>query len=210
MQPMHVPAGATIFRTGDPSSAVYVIEDGEIAITVNGGIEVARLHSGELFGESGVLEARVRAATATTTTATTLLATDAEIFFHAFGMNNDRALTLVKLLCARLRSTTARAARPGFAGGHESDASAAGPVVIRLLPDSERLTGEYGMAPIDVHHLPFQVGNRYGVRRCPSRPTTAAASRHGEPPTWPLRISRYCAGTGWWACATWERPPEPA
>jgi CRP-like cAMP-binding protein len=50
MQPLHVPAGATIFRTGDPSTAVYVIEDGEVAITVNGGIEVARLQPGELFG----------------------------------------------------------------------------------------------------------------------------------------------------------------
>ena len=51
MQSMHAPAGETIFRTGDPSSAVYVIEDGEVAITVSGGTEVARLHPGELFGE---------------------------------------------------------------------------------------------------------------------------------------------------------------
>jgi CRP-like cAMP-binding protein len=166
MQPMPVPAGTTIFRVGDPSSAVYVIEDGEVAITVNGGIEVARLHAGALFGESGVLEARVRAATATATLATTLLVTDAETFFHAFGMNNDRALTLVKLLCARLRNTTARAAQPGFPG-LDSDTSAAGPSPIRLLPDSERLAGEYGMVPVDVRHLPFQVGNRYGGETLP-------------------------------------------
>jgi CRP/FNR family transcriptional regulator, cyclic AMP receptor protein len=167
MQPMHVPAGATIFRVGDPSSAVYVIEDGEVAITVNGGIEVARLHAGALFGESGVLEARIRAATATAILATTLLVTDGETFFHAFGMDNDRALTLVKLLCSRLRSTTARAALPLGGGGHDSDASAAGTAAIRLLPDSERLTGEFGMVPIDVRHLPFQVGNRFGGETLP-------------------------------------------
>jgi CRP/FNR family cyclic AMP-dependent transcriptional regulator len=166
MQPMHVSAGATIFRTGDPSSAVYVIQDGEVAITVNGGIEVARLHAGELFGESGVLEARVRAATATATTATTLLATDAETFFHAFGMNNDRALTLVKLLCSRLRNTTARAAQPGSAGP-DSVAAATGSAAIHLLPDGEQMTGKYGMTPIDVFHLPFQVGNRYGGETLP-------------------------------------------
>jgi CRP-like cAMP-binding protein len=167
MQPMHVPAGATIFRVGDPSNAVYVIEDGEVAITVNGGIEVARLHAGALFGESGVLEARVRAATATAILATTLLVTDGETFFHAFGMDNDRALTLVKLLCARLRSTTARAALPLGGGGPDSDVSVAGPAAIRLLPGSERLTGEFGMVPIDVRHLPFQVGNRYGGETLP-------------------------------------------
>lgn len=176
MQQLHVPAGATIFSSGDPSSAVYVIEDGEVAITVNrgtvnggtvnGGIEVARLHAGELFGESGVLEARARAATATATIATTLLVTEAETFFHAFGMDNDRALALVKLLCARLRTTSLRNAQPSTAGV-EADAPAAGPAIIRLLPDSERLAGEYGMRPMDVRYLPFQVGNRYGGETLP-------------------------------------------
>ena len=164
MQPMHVPAGGTIFSTGDPSSAVYVIEDGEVAITVNGGTEVARLHPGELFGESGVLEARARSATATATIATTLLATDAETFFRAFGMNNDRALALVKLLCARLRSTTLRTAHPSTA---HSETDAPGPAAIRLLPDSESLANTYGMTSVDVRHLPFQVGNRYGGETLP-------------------------------------------
>jgi CRP-like cAMP-binding protein len=109
MQPLYVPVGATIFRTGDASLAVYVIESGEVAITVNDGVEVVRLHPGELFGESGVLECRSRAATATAVIETTLLVTPADIFLHAFGMENDRALALVKLLC----STTRRAAHAG-------------------------------------------------------------------------------------------------
>jgi CRP-like cAMP-binding protein len=163
MQPLHMPAGATIFHAGDPSTAVYVIEDGEVAITVSGGIEVARLHSGELFGESGVLEGRARAATATAVSATTLLVTEAETFFHAFGMDNDRALALVKLLCSRLRSTSLRSARSAAGDG----APSAGPAAIQLLPDSEQLTRDYGMRPIEVRHLPFQVGNRYGGETLP-------------------------------------------
>lgn len=166
MQPLHVPAGATIFRAGDPSTAVYVIEDGEVAITVNGGVEVARLHPGALFGESGVLEARARAATATAVSATTLLVTAAETFFHAFGMDNDRALALVKLLCARLRSTSLRTTHLASAGTADDDPPS-GPVLVRLLPDSERLTREFGVRPIDVRHLPFQVGNRYGGETSP-------------------------------------------
>jgi CRP-like cAMP-binding protein len=165
MQPLHVPAGATIFRAGEPSQGVFIIEDGEVAITVGGvgtvgdAVEVARLYPGELFGESGVLEVRSRSATATAVVATTLLVTPAEIFLHAFGMDNDRALALVKLLCRRLRSTTLRALQ------HPPVDTV--PAAIRLLPDSERLANEYGMGPIDVRQLPFQVGNRYGGETLP-------------------------------------------
>ncbi len=165
MQPMHIPAGATIFRTGAISEAVYVIEDGEVAITVADGIEVARLHAGELFGESGVLEARPRSATATAISATTLLVTPAETFLHAFGMDNDRALALVKLLCRRLRSTSLRAAHPGQ--------PAAVDAAIRLLPDDPRLVTEFGMVAVDVRHLPFQVGNRFGGETVPIASTAA-------------------------------------
>jgi CRP-like cAMP-binding protein len=45
-----------IFSLGDKSTAVYVIEHGEVALIVDDGIEVARLHAGELLGEAGVLE----------------------------------------------------------------------------------------------------------------------------------------------------------
>ena len=139
MQPMHLPAGATIFRSGDPSTAVYVIEDGEVAITVNGGIEVARLHAGDLFGESGVLEARPRTATATATTATTVLVTGAETFFHAFGMDNDRALSLVKLLCARLRDVYPEPERrASSAGDHRVFPRAQGGERIRASPPDPR------------------------------------------------------------------------
>jgi CRP-like cAMP-binding protein len=159
MKSLHLPAGATIFRTGDPSQGVFIIEDGEVAITVRDGIEVARLHPGELFGESGVLEARPRSATATAVIATTLLMMPTETFLHAFGMDNDRALALVKMLCCRLRTTNLRASQSVHA-----DATVA---AIRLLPDSEPLTTKYGMEPIDVQHLPFQVGNRYGGETLP-------------------------------------------
>jgi len=177
MQTRQVQAGETIFRTGDPSLAVYVIANGEVVITVGGaaaGKEVVRLHAGALFGESGVLEARPRAATATAVTATTLLVTEAETFFHAFGMTNDHALALVKLLCRRLRDTSLRTVQSNqppaplvvplrapiaidpIAAIDAQDA------VIGLLPDRGRLVSEFRMAPVDVRHLPFRVGNRFG------------------------------------------------
>jgi hypothetical protein len=95
-----------------------------------------------------------------------LLVTEAETFFRAFGMDNDRALALVKLLCSRLRSTSLRTTQPASAGVVDAEPPS-GPVVVRLLPDSEQLKGEYGMRPVDVRHLPFQVGNRYGGETLP-------------------------------------------
>jgi CRP/FNR family transcriptional regulator, cyclic AMP receptor protein len=201
MQTKRVEAGATIFKTGDPSLAVYVIADGEVAITVDeasGDERVAHLCAGELFGESGVLEGRCRSATATAVTATTLLVTEAETFFHAFGMTDERALALVKLLCRRLRETSRRAARgpsrsppaapprspigepsrsPAISSLRvsqsrsrrveieEPDAGVAGDAAIRLLPDRGRLVSQFHMSPIDVRHLPFQVGNCVGVEK---------------------------------------------
>ena len=167
MQTMRVTAGTTIFHAGDPSLAVFVIEEGEVAITVHDDIEVARLHPGELFGESGVLENRPRAATATAITATNLLVTSADTFLHAFGMDNDRALALVKLVCRRLRSTSLRVAH-----GTQLAQSEAPHAAIHLSPDHPRMIEDYHLAPVDVTHLPFQVGNRYGGE------TLSIASNH--------------------------------
>jgi hypothetical protein len=92
--------------------------------------------------------------------ATTLLVTPAETFLQAFGMNDDRALSLVKMLCRRLRNTTQRST------SGQATANVV-PGTIRLLPDTERLAADFGMEAIDVRHLPFQVGNRFGGETLP-------------------------------------------
>ncbi len=177
---MRVQAGTTIFTAGDPSHAVYMIEDGEVAITVGEAphaTEVARLHAGALFGETGVLEARPRAATATAVTDTTLLETDAEIFRHAFGLTNDRALVLLKLLCARLRTTTRRLAEQ-----EPEREPTPSPPMLRLEPDDDRLMAQFNLAPIAITQLPFQVGNRFGGETLPLASSSACCiTAHGDP-----------------------------
>jgi CRP-like cAMP-binding protein len=186
MRPMHVAAGVAIFRAGEPSLAVYVIDQGEVAISVGDvtrQTEVARLHAGELFGESGVLEARARAATATAIVATTLVVTSGVKFLRAFGSDNDSALTLLKILCRRLRSTTLRAIGPAEAssspGATAQERTAR--CDISLSPNHERLTTEFGMASIDVRSLPYRVGNRYGGETLPIASThNFCIQAHGE------------------------------
>jgi CRP-like cAMP-binding protein len=163
MQSMTVPAGESIFAPGDPSSAVYIIEDGEIAIRVGEGAaetEVARLVAGELFGESGVLESRPRAARAVAIRPTVLLVTPREDFLHAFGLENDRALVILKLLCRRLRGSNQRLAQPDPAPG---DTPAH---VLRLFPADDRIAAAMP-DEVDVTYLPFQVGNRFGGETLP-------------------------------------------
>ncbi len=171
MKTRQIPAGGVIFRTGDPSTEVFVITEGEVSIALEDGQEIVRLHPGDLFGESGVLEKRPRAATATAITPTGLLVTEAETFFHAFGMDNDRALSLVKLVCRRLRSTSVRLALADAGSATGAGAGAGAAVTphapILLLPDHPRLATEFAMTVVDVAHLPFQVGNRFGTEDLP-------------------------------------------
>jgi hypothetical protein len=165
MKTKQVAVGDVIFSIGDASHEVYIINEGDVSITLDDGFEIVRLHAGDLFGESGVLERRPRAANATALTACVLLVTEADTFLHAFGMENDHALALVKLLCRRLRTTSVRAAYADAApvAGPPGD----DPAPILLLPEHERLATEFGMTAIDVIHLPFQVGNRFGGEALP-------------------------------------------
>lgn len=170
MREISVAAGEAVYRAGEPSSAVYVVSHGEIAIrSGDDAVEIVRLHDGDLFGEAGVLENRPRSATAVALVQTTLLVTDAESFLKAFGIDNDRALSLLKLLCRRLRDTTRRATdaeREHEADGDDTPA----PVVHRrltLVPDSQRLTELIGPDTIEIRKFPFLVGNRYGGETSP-------------------------------------------
>ncbi len=177
MHTLKLNAGDVVFRAGDPSSAVYIIEHGEIAIRSGEGdaaIDVVHLHDGDLFGESGVLEGRTRSASAVALVPTTLLETEAGVFLHAFGVDNDRALSLLKLLCRRLRNTTrqatlAQAELGTFTMQEAGDELAAAPPPTRLhlIPDSERLLRLVGPETVDIGNFPFLVGNRYGGETSP-------------------------------------------
>jgi hypothetical protein len=187
MKTRHYAANEVIFRVGDPSNAVFVITEGEVSISLPEGEEIVRLHAGDLFGESGVLEKRGRAANAIAMAPTSVVVTEADTFAHAFGMDNDRALALVKLLCRRLRAVSIRAAHC-----EAQDLTVPGkePPSILLMPEHERLATEFGMTPIEVVHVPFQVGNRIGAedmalatnRSCniPARMDTELSAPHFE------------------------------
>ena len=69
LQPLTLPAGATVFQRGDASEALYVVMDGQVAIVLPGhaGGPAQRLVSfapGAVFGEVGMLRGQPRSADA--------------------------------------------------------------------------------------------------------------------------------------------------
>lgn len=122
--------GETLFSEGDPGDAWYVIVKGEVAIVKNTASgaphELARLESGEAFGEMALLDNAARVATATAETRATL-ARLPTTQLHALIAEEPHVaaqliLAMARVLCARQRELTSvltdlvddpQTARPG-------------------------------------------------------------------------------------------------
>ena len=57
------PAGSDVFHEGDPGASLYVVKEGELA-ALKAGQELMRLHAGDFFGETTLLEMQPRPFTA--------------------------------------------------------------------------------------------------------------------------------------------------
>lgn len=79
--------GTTVIREGDPADALYVLVDGEMAVSARGegGVEqpLPTMGPGTCFGEIGVLEGIPRTATVRAAGPSTLLRIDAATFLEA-------------------------------------------------------------------------------------------------------------------------------
>jgi CRP-like cAMP-binding protein len=71
-------AGAVVYRTGDPSDALYVIVNGAVSVLADeeSRLEITRLGEGEVFGETALVGNELRMTTVETTEPTELLRID--------------------------------------------------------------------------------------------------------------------------------------
>lgn len=102
-------AGEPVFREGDPGTAFYVVETGEVKILLGGSegkeVVLALFGPGEFFGELALLDGEPRSADAVVTTAAELLILLREDFLRFLRDMPGVAVNMLASLSRRLRRT---------------------------------------------------------------------------------------------------------
>lgn len=98
-------AGEAVFREGDPGDAMYVIESGSIDILSRsrGNAPLARLGTGDFFGDMSMLEDRPRSADAVAHEASRVLRIDRAEFADLLHQNAEIGIRIMRKLAARQR-----------------------------------------------------------------------------------------------------------
>jgi CRP/FNR family transcriptional regulator, cyclic AMP receptor protein len=102
-------AGEPVFREGDPGTALYIIDSGEVKILLGGSegkeVVLSLLPPGEFFGELALLDGEPRSADAVTTVATELLILPRDEFLRFLRDVPPVAINMLAALSRRLRRT---------------------------------------------------------------------------------------------------------
>ncbi|MBV8890300.1 MAG: Crp/Fnr family transcriptional regulator [Alphaproteobacteria bacterium] len=104
------PAGAEIFAKGEPGDSMLAIAHGLVRISstsAEGKQAVLNLiGEAEIFGEIALLDGKERTADATAITACELLVVERRFFLPVLRSDPDLCITLMTMLCGRLRRTS--------------------------------------------------------------------------------------------------------
>jgi CRP/FNR family transcriptional regulator, cyclic AMP receptor protein len=103
------PRSATIFRTGDPGDAMYLIDVGKVRISITDAdgavVTLAELGAGDFFGDMAMLDGQGRSANAIATEDARLAKLTREHFLLFMRSDQRVTLELLTALTARLRRT---------------------------------------------------------------------------------------------------------
>jgi CRP/FNR family transcriptional regulator, cyclic AMP receptor protein len=100
-------AGETIFREYDMGSEMFVVLEGEVALTIGQNV-VETLGAGEPFGEMALIDQAPRVATATARTACKLAVIPEKRFLFMVQTTPQFALQIMKVMADRLRKMNTR------------------------------------------------------------------------------------------------------
>jgi CRP/FNR family transcriptional regulator, cyclic AMP receptor protein len=106
-QAREYPAGATIFQAFDMGSEMYIVQEGQVELTV-GPTVVETVGPGEPFGEMALIDQAPRVATATAKTACKLAVIGERQFLFMVQTTPQFALRMMKVMADRLRKMNAR------------------------------------------------------------------------------------------------------
>lgn len=99
---IHLPAGAAAIREGLPGNEMYVLLEGELAISVQGK-RIDYLTPGMILGEMAMVDDRPRSATATATTDCLLVRLDRNSFQGLISRSPEFALRVMNIMSIRTR-----------------------------------------------------------------------------------------------------------
>jgi len=93
-------AGETVLKEGEPGKSAYVLEEGEVVISVDSKEITSVSERGEILGEMSTLLGRKRGATVTTTKDSTFYVIDD--LFDFLGKSHKMCIQLLKLMAERI------------------------------------------------------------------------------------------------------------
>ncbi len=95
-------AGETIFSEGDPCGNMYVVQDGEVDVIVNGKL-IETVGPDGIFGEMALVDTSPRSATVMARTAVRVVPLDEQKFMSHVLRTPFFALQVMRVLANRLR-----------------------------------------------------------------------------------------------------------
>ncbi len=150
----HMEKGEILFFQSDPSEAAYVVRTGIISIILNSpdGREMVinEMHSGDMFGELGILTKRPRSTSAIARTKSELLIIPRQAFLNVLEKEPQLAMQMLEMTANRLQMSGKRESALAF-----MDAQAR---LARLLLELEEQEQDKGYVTISQEELAHHTG----------------------------------------------------
>jgi CRP-like cAMP-binding protein len=150
----HVDKGEILFFQHDPSESAYIVRSGNISIILNSSdgreMVINEMHSGDLFGELGILTRRSRSTSAIARSKGELLVIPGTAFLQVIESEPQFALRLLEITATRLQMSGKRESALAFL-----DAQAR---LARLLLELEVQEKEKGYVTISQDELAHHTG----------------------------------------------------
>ncbi len=146
--------GEILFFQSDPSEAAYIVRTGNISIILNSpdGREMVinEMHSGDLFGELGILTKKSRSTSAIARTKSELLVIPRQVFLNVIEKEPHLAMHMLEVTAQRLQMSGKRESALAF-----MDAQAR---LARLLLELEEKEQDKGYVTISQEELAHHTG----------------------------------------------------
>jgi hypothetical protein len=103
LKPLEVPAGTVLIREGDPGDRFFVVEEGELSVTIEGR-PISTLGPGDGFGEIALLRDEPRMATVTAITPARVFALERDVFLEVVTGHPASLAASDDVIARRLRN----------------------------------------------------------------------------------------------------------